>query len=187
MACRGFLGFSICLINKNLTSNYSTYGIKHGDFRAKNIKLGVKGIDYSIGDIKIKTRIPGEFNVYNSMAAAITGQKLGLTPEQIHDGIYSLTSVEGRMNIIDEGQPFSVIVDYAHAPDALEKVFDSEKTEFLRRKKRRGNIKNDNTSLPSSMKNLINKYGDVMANIGDKDMSKYEVFKKYNKNKKSKK
>ena len=68
-----------------------------------------------------------------------------------------------------------------------EKVFDSEKTEFLRRKKRRGNIKNDNTSLPSSMKNLINKYGDVMANIGDKDMFKYEVFKKYNKNKKSKK
>ena len=67
------------------------------------------------------------------------------------------------------------------------KVFDSEKTEFLRRKKRRGKIKNDNTSLPSSMKNLINKYGDVMANIGDKDMSKYEVFKKYNKNKKSKK
>ena len=46
---------------------------------------------------------------------------------QIHDGIYSLAAVEGRMNLIDEGQPFTVIVDYAHAPDALEKVFASVK------------------------------------------------------------
>ena len=58
------------------------------------------------------------------MAAALVGEKLGLTNAQIIDGIKSLTSVEGRMNIVDEGQPFTVIVDYAHAPDALEKVFD---------------------------------------------------------------
>ena len=59
------------------------------------------------------------------MAAALVGEKLGLTNTQIVDGIKLLTSVEGRMNIIDEGQPFTVIVDYAHAPDALEKVFTS--------------------------------------------------------------
>ncbi len=112
---------------KTLTSNYSTYGIKNGDFRAKDIKINTNGIKYSFGDIKIETRIPGEFNVYNSLAAAVTGQKLSLSNKQIHDGIYSLTSVEGRMNVIDEGQPFSVIVDYAHAPDALVKVFDSVK------------------------------------------------------------
>ena len=45
----------------------------------------------------------------------------------IGKGIKTLNSVEGRMNIIDEGQPFTVIVDYAHAPDALEKVFESVK------------------------------------------------------------
>ena len=52
---------------------------------------------------------------------------MNLTNSQIEEGINSLTSVEGRMNVIDEGQPFTVIVDYAHAPDALEKVFNSVK------------------------------------------------------------
>ena len=112
---------------KNLSQKYITYGIKNGEKRAKNIELTVSGVNYSLGDIKISTKIPGEFNIYNSLAAAVVGEKLGLTKEQIETGISSLKEVEGRMNIIDEGQPFTVIVDYAHAPDALEKVFDSIK------------------------------------------------------------
>ena len=112
---------------KTLSKKYITYGIKNGENRAKNIKLAVSGVKYSCGDINIKTKIPGEFNVYNSLAAALVGQKLGLTTKQIEQGIYSLPEVEGRMNNIDEGQPFTVIVDYAHAPDALEKVFESVK------------------------------------------------------------
>ena len=112
---------------KNLSHKYITYGIKNGENRAKNIKLGVSGVQYSLGDMEITTNIPGEFNVYNSMAAALVGKQLGLTDEQIQQGISTLTEVEGRMNIIDEGQPFTVIVDYAHAPDALEKVFASIK------------------------------------------------------------
>lgn len=110
---------------KTITDNYITYGIKHGTKRATNIKLDVSGVKYSYGDINIETKIPGEFNVYNSLAAALVGEKLGLTPAQIANGIKSLNTVEGRMNIIDEGQPFTVIVDYAHAPDALEKVYAS--------------------------------------------------------------
>ncbi|MBR3332420.1 UDP-N-acetylmuramoyl-L-alanyl-D-glutamate--2,6-diaminopimelate ligase [Candidatus Saccharibacteria bacterium] len=110
---------------KTLTKKYATYGIKYGENKARDIKMSVSGVKYSFGDINIETKIPGEFNVYNSMAAALVGKKLGLTNAQIEAGISSLESVEGRMNIIDEGQPFTVIVDYAHAPDALEKVFDS--------------------------------------------------------------
>ncbi len=110
-----------------IAREYITYGIKNGENCATNIKLTVSGIKYSFGDINIETKIPGEFNVYNSLAAVLVGQKLGLSNTQIADGIKSLDSVEGRMNIIDEGQPFTVIVDYAHAPDALEKVFDSVK------------------------------------------------------------
>ena len=110
---------------KKLTKDYTTYGIKNGKNRAKDIKLSVNGIKYSYSDIKIETKIPGEFNVYNSLAAVVVGKKLGLSNRQIQDGLKSLESIEGRMNIIDEGQPFTVIVDYAHAPDALEKVFDS--------------------------------------------------------------
>ncbi|MBQ3445137.1 UDP-N-acetylmuramoyl-L-alanyl-D-glutamate--2,6-diaminopimelate ligase [Candidatus Saccharibacteria bacterium] len=116
---------------KTLAHNYITYGIKNGENRAKSIKLSVSGVNYSFHDIisnqdfSISTQIPGEFNVMNSLAAATVGSQLGLTKTQIEHGIASLTSVEGRMNIVDEGQPFTVIVDYAHAPDALEKVFDS--------------------------------------------------------------
>ena len=112
---------------KNIARDYSTYGIKNGQYRAENLKLSVSGVKYSCGDINIETKIPGEFNVYNSLAAALVGQKLGLTTKQIQEGIKSLTEVEGRMNIINEGQNFTVIVDYAHAPDAIEKVFSSVK------------------------------------------------------------
>ena len=110
---------------QKLAKKFTTYGVENGENKATNIKLGVAGVEYTLGDLKIKTKIPGEFNVYNSMAAALAGKQLGLTNEQIEKGISTLESVEGRMNIIDEGQPFTIIVDYAHAPDALEKVFES--------------------------------------------------------------
>lgn len=112
---------------KTLTSNYSSYGIKNGQNRPENIELQVSGVKYLYHGMNIETKIPGEFNVYNSLAAAVVGEKVGLTPTEITKGLKSLDSVEGRMNIIDEGQPFAVIVDYAHAPDALEKVFESVK------------------------------------------------------------
>lgn len=112
---------------KQIAKDYTTYGIKNGQNKPTKIQLQVDGVKYLYHDMHIKTQIPGEFNVYNSLAAAIVGEKLGLKKEQIEQGIYSLASVEGRMNIIDEGQDYTVIVDYAHAPDAIEKVFSSVK------------------------------------------------------------
>jgi len=112
---------------QKIAKDYITYGIKNGENRPTKIKLQVLGVSYLYHDMHIKTQIPGEFNVYNSLAACIVGEKLGLKPSDIEKGISSLESVEGRMNVIDEGQPFTVIVDYAHAPDALEKVFASVK------------------------------------------------------------
>lgn len=112
---------------KKIARDYVTYGVEHGKNRPEDIKLKVSGVQYLYHGMNIKTRIPGEFNVYNSLAAAIVGEKLNLTKKQIKQGIESLESVEGRMNIIDEGQDFTVIVDYAHAPDAIEKVFESVK------------------------------------------------------------
>lgn len=110
---------------KTIAKKYTTYGIKNGQNRAENIRLQVTGVKYSYHGMNIETNIPGEFNVYNSLSAILVGEKLGLTPKQITAGIKSLDTVEGRMNIIDVGQPFTVIVDYAHAPDALEKVYAS--------------------------------------------------------------
>ena len=110
---------------QELTQNYTTYGIKSGENRATDLKLSANGVKYSFGDINIEVNLPGEFNVYNSLAAAVVGKHLGLSNQEISAGLKSLKGVEGRMTTINEGQPFTVIVDYAHAPDALEKVFAS--------------------------------------------------------------
>lgn len=108
-------------------ANSVTYGLKAGDLRARNIKLTSAGSRYQavIGtdEYRIDCKLPGSFNVSNSLAAVATGRVLGLTKDQIEKGIASLTRVEGRMDPIDEGQPFDVIVDYAHTPDSFEKLF----------------------------------------------------------------
>lgn len=108
---------------------YITYGINSGILRAEKIELAAEGVKYEVGEadekLKIRTHIPGKFTVYNSLAATAVGLKLGLTRKQIEDGILALVSVEGRMNRVNEGQDFEVIVDYAHTPDAFLKVFES--------------------------------------------------------------
>jgi UDP-N-acetylmuramoyl-L-alanyl-D-glutamate--2,6-diaminopimelate ligase len=73
--------------------------------------------------LNLRVKIPGMFNVANALAAASTGIVLGLTNEQIEQGIAALDGVEGRMTNISEGQDFSVIVDFAHTPDSFEKLF----------------------------------------------------------------
>ena len=110
---------------EKLSKNYASYGINNGENRPENLKLLKTGVKYSFHDILYETKIPGEFNIYNSLAAILAAEKLNVKPGKIREGLLSLDSVEGRMNIVDEGQPFTVIVDYAHAPDALEKVFTS--------------------------------------------------------------
>ncbi len=110
---------------------YNTYSIEnHADLEAVKISLSPEGVRYKArsegnSTLEIRTRIPGKFNVYNSLAAVAVGRKLGLSSEQIEKGIYALEEVEGRMNRIDEGQDFDVIVDFAHTPDAFQKVYDS--------------------------------------------------------------
>jgi UDP-N-acetylmuramoyl-L-alanyl-D-glutamate--2,6-diaminopimelate ligase len=67
----------------------------------------------------------GRINVYNLLAAIGAAQALGLTNETIEAGIRNLTSVSGRFQRIDHGQPFLVIVDYAHTDDALENLINT--------------------------------------------------------------
>jgi UDP-N-acetylmuramoyl-L-alanyl-D-glutamate--2,6-diaminopimelate ligase len=105
------------------------YGINKGDLLAKNVNMTPSGSNYqavsssSKESYDITCHLPGSFNVYNSLAAVGTGIALGLTKPQIEQGIAALQSVEGRMNRIEEGQDFDVIVDYAHTPDSFEKLF----------------------------------------------------------------
>jgi UDP-N-acetylmuramoyl-L-alanyl-D-glutamate--2,6-diaminopimelate ligase len=104
-----------------------TYGVDKGDIRASNVKLSPGGVDYLAtvdnDTYDIHTQIPGSFNVHNSLAALGVGRAIGLTKQQIEQGIAALEGVEGRMTKIDEGQAYDVIVDYAHSPDSFEKLF----------------------------------------------------------------
>lgn len=73
-------------------------------------------------EIEISTRLVGRFNVSNCLAAIATAYSLGIRPDVIADALATVQGVTGRMERIDEGQSFTVIVDYAHTPDSLEKV-----------------------------------------------------------------
>ena len=106
---------------------YVTYGIDYGDLKAEKIKLLPDGVDYKAGDLHIRTQVAGKFNVSNSLAAAAVGKRLGLSNEEIEKGIYALTEVEGRMVTVNEGQEFTAIMDYAHTPDAFEKLLPDMK------------------------------------------------------------
>ncbi len=109
--------------------NAKSYGIKTGDMKAESIQLTSKDSHYTVhggaSAYQVTVNIPGEFNVSNSLAAIAVGEHLGLTAEQIERGIAALRNVEGRMNTVDEGQKFSVIVDFASTPDGFEQFFSS--------------------------------------------------------------
>ncbi len=107
--------------------NPLTYGVKKGDLQAEAVKLRPDGVSYHTSiegrTYDIDCRMPGSFNVYNSLAAVGVGHVLGLSEKQVEQGIAALEGVEGRMTRVDEGQDFTVIVDYAHSPDSFEKLF----------------------------------------------------------------
>lgn len=75
--------------------------------------------------LPIETRLFGLFNVYNMLAAAAAATALGVTPGCIQAALGSMAPLYGRMHIIDKGQPFLVLVDFAHTPDGLEKAIDA--------------------------------------------------------------
>jgi len=108
-----------------------TYGIKKGDIKAKDVKLQAGGISYKAvfgnDTYEIKCHLPGRFNVYNSLAAVGVARVLGLQKKQIEQGIAALEGVAGRMTALKAKSGFSVLVDFAHSPDALENVLRAAK------------------------------------------------------------
>jgi UDP-N-acetylmuramoyl-L-alanyl-D-glutamate--2,6-diaminopimelate ligase len=97
-----------------------TYGVKSGDLRAKDIKVTAAGSTFKVAEMNIKLNLPGDFNIYNALAAVGVGQAVGLSSEQIEQGIASLKSVPGRMMRVETGQNFEILIDYAVTPAALQ-------------------------------------------------------------------
>jgi UDP-N-acetylmuramoyl-L-alanyl-D-glutamate--2,6-diaminopimelate ligase len=104
-----------------------TYGLESdADITTKKFQLTFNGLTFSAqtpnGKVQVASPLVGRINVYNILAAIGAAQALGLSNEVIEAGIRSLESVSGRFQRIDLGQPYFVVVDYAHTDDALENL-----------------------------------------------------------------
>jgi UDP-N-acetylmuramoyl-L-alanyl-D-glutamate--2,6-diaminopimelate ligase len=97
--------------------------------RASNIIVNSTGttfdLEYNGHSEPVVLQLPGRFNVENSLAAAGLALGCGLNVEQVVSGLATLPAVPGRMETIEAGQNFAVIVDYAHTPDALENLYST--------------------------------------------------------------
>ncbi|MCP8616607.1 UDP-N-acetylmuramoyl-L-alanyl-D-glutamate--2,6-diaminopimelate ligase [Salirhabdus salicampi] len=104
-----------------------TYGIKEvADVRGVDISLTAKGSSFTMetpkGNVQINSPLPGEFSVYNMLAATATALCADIPLHIIKASLETTNGVPGRFETVDEGQEFGVIVDYAHTPDSLENV-----------------------------------------------------------------
>jgi len=110
-----------------LTKRTLTYGLQNGtDLKAKKFQLSFNGLNFAAqtpnGTIQVESPLVGRINVYNILAAIGAGIGLGFSNAVIEAGIRNLKAVAGRFQRIDQGQPFLVVVDYAHTDDALENL-----------------------------------------------------------------
>ncbi|MGD1051041.1 MAG: UDP-N-acetylmuramoyl-L-alanyl-D-glutamate--2,6-diaminopimelate ligase [Solirubrobacteraceae bacterium] len=102
-----------------LSSPAAAYG-------ARELRFGVAGAQFVAttpdGELELSTRLPGAFNVANVLGAVATAHSMGVPLERIADALPRIAPAPGRFQALDEGQPFTVLVDYAHTPDSLENV-----------------------------------------------------------------
>lgn len=104
-----------------------TYGTdRSADVRATRVEEDARGLRFDVAgsgaEGSVALRLAGRFNVHNALAVVALGQVLGLDPASVRDGLAAVEGVPGRMERLDAGQPFGVVIDYAHTPASLEKV-----------------------------------------------------------------
>jgi UDP-N-acetylmuramoyl-L-alanyl-D-glutamate--2,6-diaminopimelate ligase len=92
------------------------------DYSAREVSFDASGASFEIGGMQLRTGLPGHFNVANALGAFAAAEAMGIGSEIAAAGLARAARVPGRFEPIDEGQGFSVLVDYAHTPDSLENV-----------------------------------------------------------------
>ncbi|OCT17100.1 UDP-N-acetylmuramoyl-L-alanyl-D-glutamate--2,6-diaminopimelate ligase [Paenibacillus pectinilyticus] len=107
-----------------------TYGIENEcDVRASQIRMSANGTEFELksfaGDARFHTKLVGKFNVYNALGAIAAALAEGFPLEAIRASLESIAFVDGRMEVVNEGQDYLVLVDYAHTPDGLEKALST--------------------------------------------------------------
>jgi UDP-N-acetylmuramoyl-L-alanyl-D-glutamate--2,6-diaminopimelate ligase len=112
---------------KGTAAHVITYGIDHpADILADNITMNSKGTKFDLrtglGTEKVSLQLIGKFSVYNVLASIGAALAYGVPLKQIIASVENVKGVSGRFELVDAGQDFAVIVDYAHTPDSLENV-----------------------------------------------------------------
>src|ERR1700744_4030695 len=107
-------------------SDHGTYRIARGDFHARDIAMRPNGMSFTLvspsGEAAIDAALTGRVNVLNLLASSAAAMARGLSLKQIAEAAPKLHAVPGRFEAVDAGQPFTVVVDYAHTDDALRNV-----------------------------------------------------------------
>ncbi len=109
-----------------------TYGINNDcDVQASNINLKGNGVSFNVQtpehELFLELHLTGLFNVYNALAAVSIGLAEGVSPYDIKNALEAVKGVPGRLEPVNEGQAFTVLVDYAHTPDGLENIIKAAK------------------------------------------------------------
>jgi UDP-N-acetylmuramoyl-L-alanyl-D-glutamate--2,6-diaminopimelate ligase len=105
-----------------------TFGIAHTEaaYHATELRTGLTGSQFTVitpdGHHAVRSPLTGHFNVLNVLGAFAAARALGIPAETCVEAIRTAGQVPGRFQAVDEGQPFAVLVDYAHTPDSLENV-----------------------------------------------------------------
>jgi UDP-N-acetylmuramoyl-L-alanyl-D-glutamate--2,6-diaminopimelate ligase len=110
-----------------------TYGIHaKANIQAEAVELGMAGTQFVVnsplGRMTITSQLVGEYNVSNMLAAIGIGLEAGMSPDVIEHALESVSNVPGRFERIQEGQDFTVVVDYAHTDDALQRLLEAAQT-----------------------------------------------------------
>jgi len=154
-----------------------SYGLASGDFHARQLSMSAAGNRFHLvtpdGEIKIVSPLLGGVNVYNVIAASAAAFARDCTADQITNGILSVARVPGRFERVDEGQPFAVIIDYAHTDDALKNLLRVAR-EFIRCATGSGS----STAPPPEAGTALPRVITVFGCGGDRDRSKRPLMGK---------
>ncbi len=117
-------------LEKEIRCQVVSFGFnKNSSIHVQSYQSRVDGTDLTLwtpaGEIAYRLHLVGRPNIYNAMAATGAALALGIRPDKIRDGVEGLEGVPGRVERVEEGQTFTVVVDYAHSPDALENLLNT--------------------------------------------------------------
>lgn len=119
-------GATLASFSQSHGSEVLTYGISNGHFHTERLDISPAGNRFDLvtpeGVVSIWSPLIGKVNVYNVLAASTATFARGCSRDEIAQGILEMERVPGRFEKVDEGQPFSVAIDYAHTDDALKNL-----------------------------------------------------------------